>query len=157
MGKIVEPVEIDLDRKRLLRLDMFALMAAEREINKTRCPPPPTGEGPSMTPRRLSIFNVIHDEITSGDLHAKQENWSNISIELVLILFWAALLADDSKLTLEQAGHLTSDLKLVIQKTVEAVGRAFAGGEVEEPEEEEKKTIPLNGSISGPSPGSNSD
>lgn len=126
--RLIEPVEIELDRKRFLDLDMAALWAAEKELSKQRG-------------QRVSVFRVIQEEVAGG---STLEALPNLSVELILVLFWAALLRNDPEITLDQAGRLARNIGLVMRKTVEIVNRVFTAAlDVDEQEEEpqaEKKT-----------------
>lgn len=134
MPSAIEPVEILLDKKRMLRLDWAGLLAAERMINRAR-----------PEEKRVSFLNGAYD-------------LTKFSLEDLHFLFWAALLHGDPDLTPDGAKAICAGVPpaRILKKTVEALGRAFAITDDDEEAGQEKKASLSNGSASGASPASGS-
>lgn len=137
--RIIEPVEIELDKKRSMILTMGALMAAEREINKLR----------ALEPKR-SVFHLIDQEIRG----VKE---LDISADLMLVLLWASLLHEEPTLTVDAVGAMATDLRDVMVKVLQLIHNTFLSDESAEiaGDEAEKKTkARQTGRPSGASPAS---
>jgi hypothetical protein len=84
MKMLFEPIDLDLDRKRKFKLDLEALENAETQINRRR------GVAPT---ERIGIDFLIFDSARKT---------SGLPLDLVIVLLWAGLIAEDPALTLDQ-------------------------------------------------------
>ena len=142
--RVVEPIEVDLDKKRHLLLTLGGLKRAQIELNKAR--------GTSK-----SVYRVISEEMSkfdSGDLFGE---------DFCEAILWAALLHEDKSLTLDQVGDLPWNLREIPQLIVRLIMETYIKIQkddsevIEVPDGDEKKNqMRLNGTASsGASPESN--
>lgn len=88
---LFEPVELELDRKRKFKLNLRALMRAEREINRRR--------GAEVS-GFASIDALILECIDSF------RNRVRMPLDLLGVLLWSGLTDEDPSLTIDQATDL---------------------------------------------------
>lgn len=125
MGILAESIDVELDRKRSLVLDMWAFYQIEKELKR---------EG-----RDTNAFQFISEFTT------------NPNTTDALLIFWASLLRDHPGITMEEAGHIAG-LRDVFDAVKQVIASIQLKTNENEEEQEEKKTSALNGSKSGPSP-----
>src|SRR5262245_1390398 len=132
--KIIEPIEIDLDRKRYLMFDQAAFLEAERKVNQFR------GVDPE---KWVPYWNLI----------------ARLSGDSLQAFLWAGLLHEDPNLTYEQVGQF---IKLGKLRYIMGRIRLAVAVDLTEPNQNNGKAAdsdyPLarnDGSNSGPSEGSN--
>lgn len=141
--RVVEPIEIDLDKKRHLLLKLGNLKRAERELNKSR--------GTDK-----AIFTMMREEM------AKFDRGEACSYDFCEAILWAALRHEDKELTIEQVGDLPWDLREIHALVVRLLIETYIKVDHDENEvveilqDEEKKSLTrLNGTeSSGASPAS---
>ena len=89
---LYEPIEIELDRKRKYKLDIRALMRAEREINRRRG-------------ADVGQFVSIDSLIIDGAKRSLNANGS-FPLDLFCVLLWAGLTDEEPNLTIDQIPDL---------------------------------------------------
>jgi hypothetical protein len=88
---LFEPVELELDRKRKFKLNIRALMRAEREINRRR-----GAEIDAFVPIDALIADCIDSE----------KETVKVPLDLLSVLLWAGLSDDDAMLSIDQIPDL---------------------------------------------------
>lgn len=88
---LFEPVELELDRKRKFKLNIRALMRAEREINRRR-----GAEIDAFVPIDALIADCIDSE----------KQTVKVPLDLLSVLLWAGLSDDDALLSIDQIPDL---------------------------------------------------
>jgi len=130
--RIVEPIEVELDRPRKLLLTLEALKRAQTELNRERQNDPPK-----------AIFRMMSEEMEKG---------VDIGVDFCEVMLWAAMLYDDPGITIDQVGRImpwTVTLPLLNQLINGAYAKVDQSEEL--PDVEKKKK--LNGiATSGDSP-----
>ena len=86
MMRIIEPIEIELDRPRKLLLTLEALKRAQIELNRERQTDPPK-----------PIFRIMSEEMERG---------LDIGMDFCQIIIWAAMLYDDPAITIDHVGRI---------------------------------------------------
>jgi hypothetical protein len=139
--RIIEPIEIELDKPRHLLLTVGGLKAAERELNKSR----------DLQPRK-AIFRIIMEE-------CQQIDQGDMGMDFCEAILWAGMLHEDPVLKLSDVGAMPFNLREVIPLVTQLITETYL--RVEKPEEEEtdieaaqkKSLLKLNGiASSGVSP-----
>ena len=139
--RIVEPIEVELDKKRRLLLTVGGLKQAERELNRSR----------NLQPRK-AIFRIMMEELP-------QVEQGDFGIDFCEAILWAAMLHEDPEITLEQVGNLPWNLRDVPALVVRLITETYLKIEHNEDSDSEKKNLTrLNGiATSGVSQPSNLD
>jgi len=135
----IEPIEIELDRKRHMLLTLGSLRKVENFVNRER----PAAD-------RVSIFKLIQSEIQGIEQ-------LSLTADTMLLILWASLLHEDPELTQDQVGDMVTDLHEVMFAVGGCLRGFFSSGGDSDPivEGEEKKAQELpNGLSSGPLPSS---
>lgn len=108
--RLLETVEIELDRKRYMVFDHEALRLAERELNKFRGVQPAVWAGideyVGMANIRRTLVGVYPADFTQ-------------------IMLWAGLHREDADLAIETAGALITDRNYVSDKIFEALEKCW--------------------------------
>lgn len=89
---LFEPVELELDRKRKFKLNLRALMRAEREINRRRG-------------AEIGRFSPI-DEIVIAGVSNSLVAGGTFPLDLLIVLLWAGLTDDDPSLSIDQTADI---------------------------------------------------
>jgi hypothetical protein len=134
--RIIEPIEIDLDKPRHLLLTVGGLKAAERELNKSR----------DLQPRK-AIFRLIMEE-------CQQIDQGDMGMDFCEAILWAGMLHEDPALKLNEVGAMPFNLREIIPLVTRLITETYL--RVEKPEEEEtdieaaqkKSLLKLNGTAS---------
>lgn len=136
MARIIEPIEINLDKPRHLLLTVGGLKAAERELNKSR----------DLQPRK-AIFRIILEE-------CQQVEQGDMGMDFCEAILWASMLHEDPQLKLTDVGTMPFELREVIPLVTRIITETYL--RVDKPAEEddsleavEKKNLTrLNGTLS---------
>ncbi len=88
---LFEPAELELDRKRKFKLNLRALLRAEREINRRR-----GAEVGKFAPIDALIWDCVNSE----------EKKIVVPLDLLSVLIWAGLTDEDPSLSVDQAADL---------------------------------------------------
>lgn len=142
MPRIIEPIEIDLDKPRHLLLTVGGLKAAERELNKSR----------DLQPRK-AIFRIIMEE-------CQQIETGDMGMDFCEAILWAGLLHEDPTLKLSDVGAMPFNLRDIIPLVTRLITETYLKIEKQELEDEtgiesdqKKNLMKLNGTQpSGPLP-----
>jgi hypothetical protein len=89
---LYEPIEIELDRKRKFKLNLKALMRAEREINRRRG-------------AEIGQFASIDFLIIQGAKTSLNDNGS-FPLDLLMVLLWAGLTDEEPNLAIDDVPDL---------------------------------------------------
>jgi hypothetical protein len=119
------PIDMELDRKRKYKLDLEALENAETQINRRR------GVAPS---ERVGIDFLIYEAASKT---------GGLPLDLVIVLLWAGLIAEDPGLTLDQIRPLMEQSPLRRNQIVTLIWDHYI--EVTSKPTEEKKVSDANG------------
>lgn len=130
---VIEPVEIVLDKPRKLRPTHYALMSAERELNRQR----------NATPSNAASIDFAIIKAYNETLFGV----GSYPLDLTVCLLWAFLLPDDGNLTIRQAAELIDQANITRGELNDALWRAYrsvAGKSISEaaPGEEKKTEAP---------------
>jgi len=139
--ELIEPIEIELDKKRQLKITLAGMIQAERKLKQLRGDP------------MLSLWLLPMEELNAG----------GFSVETTMALLWAGLVHQDKDLTFDEMLELPSDPKEIVAKVRDAFMRFYKlknpneADVVGETETDDKKKPSQPGLNSGHSPALNSD
>lgn len=123
MLRLIEPTEIELDKKRLMVLDHEALRFAELELNKWR-----HGAANAMA------WQSIDEFVGTARIRAL---FGHYPADFAQIMLWASLKREDALLTIAAVGALITDRAYVDAKITEAMAKAWPAPKSDEPPQDD--------------------
>jgi len=108
--RLIETIEIELDRKRFMVFDHEALRLAERELNKFR------GLAPAAW---MSIDEYV------GTAQLRRAIAGFFPADFLQAMLWAALVKEDPLITVQTAGALITDRGYIDAKIVECLDKCW--------------------------------
>lgn len=133
--RVIEPIEVELDKPRHLLLTVGGLKAAERELNKSR----------ELQPRK-AIFRIIMEE-------CQQVDQGDMGMDFCEAILWAGMLHEDPALKLSDVGAMPFNLRDIIPLVTRLITETYL--RIDKPEEEDaasetqkKNLTKLNGTQS---------
>lgn len=103
----IEPIEIELDRKRKYKLGIRTLLRAEREINRRRG-------------AEIDRFVSIDSLMIQGARKSIEANGS-FPLDLFTVILWAGLTEEDPNLTIDQIPDLLESSPLTRSNIITAI------------------------------------